>query len=85
MILENLVAADILNVLLMDGASAAVASEGQEAAPMFFHLLFPAMLLVMLVLRIGIFRSGGRKKAGSGFVVLGPYLFGSVTGDVFTQ
>lgn len=83
--LGNVVAADILNVLLMAGALAAVASEVQEAALMFFHLLFPAMVLVMIVLRSGIFRSGGRKKVRSGFVLLGPYLFGSVAGDVFTQ
>lgn len=52
---------------------------------MFCHLLFSTMLLVMLVLRIGIFRSGARKKVRSGFVLLGPYPFGSVAGDVFTQ
>ena len=83
--LGNVVAADILNLLLMAGASATVASGVQEVAPMFCHLLFSTMLLVMLVLRIGIFRSGARKKVRSGFVLLGPYPFGSVAGDVFTQ
>ena len=44
----NVIGADILNVLFVAGASAAVTREGLQASPDFFRILFPAMLLVLV-------------------------------------
>lgn len=49
--LGNIVGADILNVLFVTGAAAAVTPAGLEAGPHFFRYLFPAMLIVLLVFR----------------------------------
>lgn len=50
--LGNVIGADVLNVLFVAGAAAAVTSEGLHAEPHFFSLQFPAMLLILLVLRV---------------------------------
>lgn len=69
----NVIGADILNVLFVAGASAAVTSGGLVAGSHFFTLLFPAMLVVLIVLRIGIFTSGDWMKRGFGFILLAVY------------
>jgi cation:H+ antiporter len=69
----NVIGADILNVLFVAGASAAVTSGGLTAGSHFFTLLFPAMLGVLIVLRIGIFTSGDWMKRGFGFILLAVY------------
>ena len=51
----NVIGADILNVLFVAGAAAAVTPAGLPAPPHFFSLYFPSMLFLLLVLRIGIF------------------------------
>ncbi len=51
----NVIGADILNVLFVAGAAAAVTPAGLPAPAHFFSLYFPSMLFLLLVLRIGIF------------------------------
>jgi cation:H+ antiporter len=70
----NVVGADILNVLFVAGAAAAVTPAGLSAEPHFFQLLFPIMLAVLVVFRIGIFMSRETLKFGFGLVLLGCYL-----------
>ena len=50
----NVIGADILNVLFVAGAAAAVTREGLPVEPIFFKLQFPAMLLILLCFRVGI-------------------------------
>ncbi len=70
----NVIGADILNVLFVAGASAAVTPEGLLAPPHFFKLLFPSMLLVLLLFRAGIHYSGDHLKRPFGVALLGFYL-----------
>jgi len=70
----NVIGADILNVLFVAGASAAVTPEGLLAPPHFFKLLFPSMLAVLLLFRVGIHYSGERLKRPFGAALLGLYL-----------
>jgi len=69
----NVVGADILNVLFVAGAAAAVTTEGLVAGPQFFSVLFPVMIFVLLVFRFGIMISGDWLKKPFGFVLLGAY------------
>ncbi len=50
--LGNVIGADILNVFFVAGAAAAVTSDGLLADPHFYELQFPAMILILLMLRI---------------------------------
>ena len=72
--LGNIIGADILNVLFVSGLSAAVTSGGLVASKEFFTLLFPAMLAVLVVFRVGIALSGNTLKRPFGGVLLGIYL-----------
>lgn len=79
----NVVGADILNALFVAGAAAAVTPAGLPASPFFFRFLFPAMLIILIVFRIGIFTSGASLKRPFGFVLLGVYV--AVTVLSYTQ
>jgi cation:H+ antiporter len=70
----NVVGADILNVLFVAGAAAAVTAGGLPASGYFFRLLFPAMLVVLVVFRCGIFLSGSTLKRPFGMVLIGMYV-----------
>ena len=70
----NVIGADILNVLFVAGASAAVTGGGLEAPTHFFRLLFPLMLFILVVFRVGIFISGDKLKRPFGIVLIGAYL-----------
>jgi cation:H+ antiporter len=70
----NVVGADILNVLFVAGAAAAVTAGGLPASSYFFRLLFPAMLVVLVVFRCGIFLSGSTLKWPFGLVLIGMYI-----------
>ena len=50
----NVIGADILNVFFVAGLSAAVTPAGLGADPRFFKILFPGMLLLLLVFRVGV-------------------------------
>ena len=71
----NVIGADILNVLFVAGAAAAVTPAGLHADPHFFVLQFPAMLVLL-----GLFRFGTLMNKDStltrpfGGVLLGTYL-----------
>ena len=69
----NVVGADILNVLFVAGASAAVTRGGLEAGAHFFQVLFPIMLLILVVFRAGIFFSDEYLRRPFGYVLLGAY------------
>jgi cation:H+ antiporter len=69
----NIVGADILNVLFVSGAAAAATPGGLHAAPHFFLVLFPAMLFVLAVFRVGIYFSGKEMRRPFGYVLLGAY------------
>ncbi len=69
----NVVGADILNVLFVAGAAAAVTPVGLAAGAHFFIVLFPVMLVILGVFRIGVFLSGKYLERPFGFVLLGVY------------
>lgn len=66
----NVIGADILNVLFVAGASAAVTPAGLTADPRFMKLLFPGMLLVLLTFRLGIVFQKDHLGRGFGVVLL---------------
>ncbi|MEE8304874.1 MAG: sodium:calcium antiporter, partial [Candidatus Tectomicrobia bacterium] len=70
----NVIGADILNVLFVAGASASVTQGGLTASAHFFRILFPAMLFVLVVFRVGIMTSGAQLKRPFGVVLIGVYL-----------
>ena len=70
----NVIGADILNVLFVAGAAAAVTSGGLEAPPHFFKLLFPLMLFILVVFRVGIFASSDRLKRPFGVILIAAYI-----------
>ena len=80
--LGNVLGADVLNVLFVSGASAAVTRGGLVVPPSFFYLFFPSMLFVVLVLRIGIGRTSHSLSRGFGFVLLAAYIVTVVLGYV---
>jgi len=72
--LGNIIGADILNVLFVAGAAAAVTPGGLPAGQYFFGNLFISMLAVLIVFKLGI-HLGKRKGLGAGFgcLLLGIY------------
>jgi cation:H+ antiporter len=76
--LGNVIGADILNVLFVAGASAAVTSGGLYAEPRFFQLLFPAMIFLLLTFRVSVWVSGTHMRRWTGFVLVGAYILVTV-------
>ena len=76
--LGNVMGADILNVLFVAGAAAAVTPGGLAADPRFFQLLFPSMLFVLIVLRLAIVFSDREIKRWWGILLLGAYVLVTV-------
>ena len=74
----NIIGADILNVLFVAGAAASVTTAGLQAPAHFFRMLFPAMLGILLVFRIGVFVSGDKLKRPIGAILLGVYILVTV-------
>ncbi|MCZ8343628.1 MAG: calcium/sodium antiporter [Leptospira sp.] len=79
----NIIGADILNVLFVAGAAAAVTSGGLEAPKNFFQFYFPSMLLVLLFFRLGIFLSKDKIKRPFGVFLLVIYAIATVAGYLF--
>ena len=79
----NVIGADILNVLFVAGVSAAVTRGGLVAASHFFFILFPTMLFILVVFRIGIFTSGDTLKRPFGVVLIAAYVAVMVVSYVF--
>jgi len=70
----NVIGADILNILLVAGASAAVTKGGLQASPNFFTLIFPAMLGLMIIFQASTFICKTHLTRISGVFLLGGYL-----------
>lgn len=71
----NVIGADILNVLFVAGAAAAATPVGLAADKYFFAIQFPAMLVVLLVFRIGIWQAADNKLSRPfGVVLLATYV-----------
>lgn len=70
----NVIGADILNVLFVVGCAAAVTRQGLQVDPHFFRVLFPAMLTILIVFRVGIHFSEHQLKRGFGIVLVAVYL-----------
>jgi len=75
----NVVGADILNALFVVGASAAVTPRGLDVTPVFFAWLFPFMLGILVMFRVGILVSGETLHRGIGALLLGLYAVYVVT------
>ncbi len=70
----NVVGADILNVLFVAGASAAVTKGGLPVPGHFFSLYFPCLILILVVFRIGILVSQRNLTRPFGVILLVCYL-----------
>ena len=71
----NVIGADILNILFVSGAAAAVTSSGLAAHPVMFRLQFPAMLIILGLFRVGIFSAkSGKLSRPFGALLLVSYL-----------
>ena len=81
----NVIGADILNVLFVAGAAAAITPEGLAVDTPFFFVQFPAMLFILIVFRLGIWTArDGAFRRPFGFILLGTYLFVTVISYVFS-
>ena len=69
----NIIGADILNVLFVAGAAASVTPGGLNASPAFFTVLYPSMLFILIVFRVGVISSGDTLKRSFGMVLLAAY------------
>lgn len=78
----NVLGADVLNVLFVSGAAAAVTRGGLQVPPQFFYLFLPSMLFVVLVLRIGISRTKDYFRKTFGVILLVAYVITVVLGYV---
>ena len=66
----NVIGANILNVLFVVGVSAAVTPGGLTAETFFFRMLFPVMLGVFVVFRVGAFISEKEFKRPFGVLLI---------------
>jgi cation:H+ antiporter len=80
----NVIGADILNVLFVAGAAAAVTPQGLTASSSFFYVFFPAMMFVLIVFRVGVMTSKDTLKRPFGVVLLLAYLIATVASYVAT-
>ena len=71
--LGNIIGADILNVLFVAGAAASVTSGGLRVDPVFFTLLFPSMIAILVTFRAGIFFSQDQFNPRFGWLLLSLY------------
>ncbi|HZK19833.1 MAG TPA: calcium/sodium antiporter [Treponemataceae bacterium] len=74
----NVMGADVLNVLFVVGAAAAVTPQGLEVQVSFFRLLFPAMLFILCVFKGSVLFSKDTLKRPVGFVLVSAYVFVTV-------
>lgn len=78
----NVLGADVLNVLFVSGAAAAVTKGGLAVPPQFFYLFFPSMVFVVIVLRLGINKTSGQFSKTFGFILLAAYIITVVLGYI---
>lgn len=79
----NVIGADILNVLFVAGASAAVTPNGLQAPLAFFQFYFPAMLIVLILFRLGIAFSKDKIRRPFGVFLILIYVLATVAGYFF--
>lgn len=70
----NIIGADILNVLFVAGAAAAVTPAGLSVPKDFFTIHFPVMILLLIVFRVGIVVCKTHLSRTFGGILLGIYL-----------
>lgn len=70
----NVIGADILNVLFVVGAAAAVTGEGLPIPDYFFSLQFPAMIGILLTFRLITLFAKIEIKRWHGLILLGMYI-----------
>lgn len=80
----NIIGADILNVLFVAGVAASATPTGLQATAKFFQFLFPAMVIILIVFRIGIFVSGSQLKRPFGFILVGTYILVTILSIKFS-
>ena len=80
----NIIGADILNVLFVAGVSASATPDGLVASGQFFQFLFPAMIFILIVFRIGIFVSGSQLKRPFGVVLVATYILVTILSYIFS-
>jgi cation:H+ antiporter len=71
----TVIGADILNVLFVAGAAAAVTPAGLQADGHFFSVLYPIMIFILIVFRLGVLFSGRWLRKPFGIVMLLGYAF----------
>jgi cation:H+ antiporter len=76
----NVIGADILNVLFVVGMAAAVTPLGLEASTNFFTVLFPAMLFILIMFRVGVIVSGDVLRRPFGYLLITAYVVYMVAG-----
>jgi len=70
----NVIGADVLNVLFVVGASAAVTPGGLTVPPYFYWFHFPIMLAILLIYRVSLFSPTNKINRIPGALLLGFYL-----------
>jgi len=70
----NIVGADILNVLFVTGAAAAVTKGGLEVPSSFYMLQFPAMVLIVVLFRVFCYNKKKVLNRAMGFVLFAFYI-----------
>ncbi|MDE0529371.1 MAG: sodium:calcium antiporter [Truepera sp.] len=78
--LGNVLGANVLNVLFVTGAAAAVTRGGLEVPPQFFFLFYPSMIFMVLILCIGIGRTSRVFDKRFGMILVGAYIITAVLG-----
>ena len=78
----NVLGADVLNVLFVTGAAAAVTKGGLAVPAQFYYLFFPSMVFVVIVLRVGINRTSRQFSKTFGFILLIAYVITVILGYV---
>jgi cation:H+ antiporter len=73
--LGNIIGADILNVLLVAGASVAFAKDGFYVEKVFFTRSFPVMITSLCLLRLGLMLSKKYLRKWVGIVLFAFYCF----------
>ena len=81
----TVIGADILNVLFVAGAAAAVTPDGLAVDTPFFFVQFPAMLFILIIFRLGTLTArDSTLQRPFGFVLLGTYLIVTVVSYFFS-
>lgn len=78
----NIIGADILNILFVIGVSASLAKDGIYVSADIFKLLFPAMIAILLIFRMGIFFSKNYLHPFFGLLLILSYIFVSLLGYI---